>query len=247
MKQGTPHGAHVRPFLHQMSRTRPPGPELFDWKPAINPGTSRDSSFISVEEHIQYTTAALRQRDAPSQIDPNEDVVSLHNDSYSDVEMVSTHEQQDQHTEDSSPDSSAEDIHNPSDNSDMESDQDQGSSHHSDSSSGHDSNPGSNLGSKAGSVGSPEANSDSSDENGGDFMDMFREKRKDPGSPRNQSHGHNPAAAADPRRQTAKNNATSPLQAMLPIWISRIRKRRNLNARKLPPRTIARWNPPRIR
>ena len=120
-----------------MSQTRPLGLELFDWKPATNPGTSRDSSFVSVEEHTQYTTATLMQRDAPSRIDPDEDVVSVHDDSHSDIKMVSMHEEPDQHTKDSSPDSSAEDSHNPSDDSDMESDQDRGSSHYSDSSSGH--------------------------------------------------------------------------------------------------------------
>ena len=64
------------------------------------------------------------QRDAPSCIDSdNDDLVSVHNDPHSDIKMVSTHEQLEQHTEDSSPDSGAEDSHNPSDDSDMESDQ----------------------------------------------------------------------------------------------------------------------------
>ena len=81
----------------------------------------------------------LMQRDAPNWMDPDEDVVSVHDDSQSDIEMVSAHEP-DQHTNDSSPDSGTEDSHNPSDDSDMESNQDRVSRHHSDSSSAHCSN-----------------------------------------------------------------------------------------------------------
>ena len=65
--------------------------------------------------------ATLMRRDAPHRIDPDEDIVSICDSS--DVEMVSTHEY-DQETEDSSPDSGAEDSHRPSDGYDMESDQD---------------------------------------------------------------------------------------------------------------------------
>ena len=182
MRQGAPHGAHVWPFLHQASRTRPLGLELFDWKPATNPGASGDSSFVSIEEHIQYTMTALMQRDAPSRIDPDEDMVSVHDDSQYDIKMVSTHEEPDHHTEDSSPDSGTEDSNNLSDDSDMESDQDQGFSHHLDSGSDHCSNPSSDPGSDA-SLGSDSgADPNSSDEDGGDCTDMFQEKRKNPGS-----------------------------------------------------------------
>ena len=106
MKQGAPHGVHVHPFLQQASWTPPLGSEPFDWKPAADPGGSGNSSFVSIEEHTLYTTATLMQRDAPSQMDPNEkDMVTIL-DSHSDIEMMSTHEEPDQHTEDSSSDSS---------------------------------------------------------------------------------------------------------------------------------------------
>ena len=59
MRQGAPHGAHVRPLQHLTSRTRPWGTELFGWKSSINQGASGKSSFISVEEHAEFTIAAL--------------------------------------------------------------------------------------------------------------------------------------------------------------------------------------------
>ena len=57
------------------------------------------------------------KRDAPHWIDPDEDIMSIH-DSQSDVEMVSAPEY-DWETEDSLPDSGAENSHHPSDGSDM--------------------------------------------------------------------------------------------------------------------------------
>ena len=122
----------------------------------------------------------------------------------------------------------------------MESDQDRGSGHHSDSSFGHESNPDSNPGSKVDSAGGSGTDPDSSDEDGGDLTDMFRENRKD-------SSSSNPVATADLGRQKTRNDATYPLQTMLPIWTSWIRKRKNLNTRKLPPRAIQRQNLPRTR
>ena len=65
--------------------------------------------------------AALMRRDALHRIDLDEDIVSIRDSS--DIEMVSTHEY-DRETEDSSPDSGAEDSHHQSDGSNMESDQD---------------------------------------------------------------------------------------------------------------------------
>ena len=65
--------------------------------------------------------AALMRRDALHRIDPDEDILSIHDSS--DIEMLSNHED-DRETEDSSPDSGAEDSHHLSDGSDMESDQD---------------------------------------------------------------------------------------------------------------------------
>ena len=83
--------------------------------------------------------AALMRRDAPHWVDLEEDIVSIHDSS--DIEMVSTHEY-DRQTENSSPDSGAEDSHHPSDGSDMESDQDRGSGWHSDLDSEQGSDPG---------------------------------------------------------------------------------------------------------
>ena len=81
---------------------------------------------MSVEEHIQLTTAALMQRDAPcwSVFDEDDDVISIHEDGQSNMEMVSTIGQPRQHTEDSSVDSAAGDSDHHSNDSNMESDQD---------------------------------------------------------------------------------------------------------------------------
>ena len=120
-QRGAPHGAHIRPTVQQAARTRPPGPELHSQMQNANPSYTGNSSFVSIEKHCEFTMAALMRRDAPHQIDPDKDIVSIHDSS--DVEMVSTHEY-DWETEDSSPDSGAEDSHHPSDGSNMESDQD---------------------------------------------------------------------------------------------------------------------------
>ena len=185
MRQGSPHGAHVRPFQNEVRWTRPWGLDSFGWNPSANSRASRNSSFVSVEEHTKYTTTALMQRDAPSWIDPSkDDIVSIHDDPESDVKMESIHEKWEHHTEDSSPDSGPEDSNNPSNDSDMESDQDQGSGHHLDSSSSHDSNPGLNPGSGTGSSSSSEASSNCSDDDGGDFMDMIQERGKSSNTPK---------------------------------------------------------------
>ena len=143
----------------------------------------------------------LMQRDAPNWMDLDEDVVSVHDDSQSDIEMVSAHEP-DQHTDDSSPDSGTEDSHNPSDDSDMESNQDRVSCHHSDSSSAHCSNlsldPGSDASLGSGSRSDP----DSSDENGGDFMDMFQKKECPGSSKRPESW---PSSSSRNRSQETEN------------------------------------------
>ena len=50
----------------------------------MNPGTSRNSSFVSVEEHAEFTTAALTRRDAPHRpISDDDDIVSIHDDQQS--------------------------------------------------------------------------------------------------------------------------------------------------------------------
>ena len=176
---GAPHGAHIWPTVLQTARTRPPGPELHSWKQNANLGRTGNSSFVSVNEHSEFTMAALMRRDAPHWIDPDEDVVSIHDSS--DIEMVSNHEY-DQETEDSSPDSGAEDSHHPSDGSDMESDQDQGSGCHSDLNSEQGSDLGSAPGSDADLGSDNGGDPESSDDNGGDFSDMFMAKKECPGS-----------------------------------------------------------------
>ena len=123
--------------------------------------------------------AALMRRDAPHRIDPDEDMVSIHDSS--DIEMVSTHEY-DWETEDSLPDSDAEDSHHPSDGSDKESDQDRGSSQHSDLDSKQGSYPGSALGSDADLGSDNGGDPESSDDDGGDFSDLFTVKKECPGS-----------------------------------------------------------------
>ena len=141
---------------------------------SANPGRTGNSSFVSVKEHSEFTMATLMRRDAPHQLDPDEDIVSIHDSS--DVEMVSTHEY-DRETKNSLPDSGAEDSHHPSDGFNMESDQDQGSGHHSDSDSKQGSDLGSALGSDAG-LGSDNGGDPESSDNGGDFSDMFTVKKE---------------------------------------------------------------------
>ena len=155
----------------------------------MNPGTSGNSSFISVEEHTGLTTATLMQRDAPhrSSFD-KDDVVSIQEDQQSDVEMVSVIEHPGLQTEDSSADSAAGDSDHHSNDSEMESDQDRGCGHHSGPDSDHNSNPGSNPGSKSGSSSDLDSSSDSSDEKGGDFVDMFKGKQKHSDTPKKPGH-----------------------------------------------------------
>ena len=122
--------------------------------------------------------AALMRRDAPHQTDPDEDILSIHGSS--NIEMLSNHED-DWETEDSSPDSGAEDSHHPSDGSDMEPNQDRGSGLHSNLNSEWGSDPGSAPGSDAGS-GSDNGGDPESSDNGGNFSDMFTAKEEYPGS-----------------------------------------------------------------
>ena len=165
-------------MVQQAAQTRPPGPELHSRMQGVNPDHTGNSSFVSVEEHSKFTTAALMKKDAPHLVDPDEDIVSICDSS--DIEMVPTHEY-DQETENSSPDSGAENSHHPSDSSDMEFDQDRGSGRHSDLDSDQGSNlgstPGSNTGSDSDNGGDPE-----SSDAGGDFSVMFMVKKEYPGS-----------------------------------------------------------------
>ena len=168
MRQGALHNVHVWPLQHGSSQAHPWGTDLFGWKPTVNPGTSRNSSFVSVEEHAEFTTAALTRRDAPCWlISDDDDIVSVHDDQQSNEEMASVVGHPEQHTKDSSADSAAGGSNHPSD-SEMESDYDR-ESHHcldpsSDQSSGSDNSSGSN--------------SSSGDDDGGDFTDMFKGKLK---------------------------------------------------------------------
>ena len=65
-QQGAPHGTHIQPMVQQAARTRLLGPELHSWKQNAKPSRTRNSSFVSVEEHNEFTTAALMRRDAPA-------------------------------------------------------------------------------------------------------------------------------------------------------------------------------------
>ena len=150
----------------------------------MNPGTSGNSSFISVEEHSGLTTATLMQRDDPCRsVFDKDDVVSIQEDQQSDVEMVSIIEHPGLQTEDSSADSAVGDSDHHSNDSEMESNKDRGCSHHSGPDSDHNSNPRSNLGSESGSSSDLDSGSDSSDEKGGDFADMFKGKQKHSNTP----------------------------------------------------------------
>ena len=177
-QQGAPHGTHIRPMVQQAAQTQPPGPELHSQMQGANPGHTGNSSFVSIEEHSEFTMAALMKRDALHPVDPDEDIVSIRDSS--DIEMVPTHEY-DLETKNSSPDSSAENSHHPSDSSNMEFNQDRGSGHHSDLDSDQGSDLGSALGSDAGSDSDNGGDPESSD-NGGDFSDMFIVKKECPSS-----------------------------------------------------------------
>ena len=108
------------------------------------------------------------QRGAPHQAAFDEDnMVSIHEDQQSDVEMISVIEHPEQYTEDSSADSAGGDNDHPSNDSEMKSDQEWGSGHHLDPSSDHNSNLGSDSGSGSGSASSSESGSNSSNKKRG--------------------------------------------------------------------------------
>ena len=147
------------------------------------------------------------QRDAPHQAAFDEDnMVSIHEDLQSDVEMISVIEHPEQHTEDSSADSSAGDNDHPSNDSEMESDQEWGSGHHLDPSSDHNSNLGSDSGSGSGSASSSESGSNSSNEKGGDFADMFKGKQKCSSTPKKPGHWKHSEVPKRPESRLPSNN-----------------------------------------
>ena len=182
--------------------------------------------------------AALMRRDAPHRINPDEDIVSICDSS--NIEMVSTHEY-DRETEDSSPDSDAEDSHHPSDGSDM-------------------------IRIEA-PVGIPTwtPNRALIPVLLRDLMPIWaatmvvtpspvmttgvisqtcsRQKNNVPVPPRDPNHGHLLTAAADPRKPRTKNNGTFLPQKTIPILTSQIRRKRNPIGRKLLPKPLPRWSP----
>ena len=152
--------------------------ELLGWRSAVDPGPSGNSSFVSMDEHTEFTTTTLTRRDAPCQpISDNDDIVSIHDDPQSDEEMASVVGHPEQHTKDSSADSITEGSNHPSD-SEMQSDYDRESHHHLDPGSDHSSGSDNNSRSKSGS----------SDDNGGDFADMFKGKPKHSNTPKKPGH-----------------------------------------------------------
>ena len=118
------------------------------------------------------------QRDAPHRpISDDDNIVSIHDEPQSDEEMASMVGHLEQHTEDSSADSAAEGSNHPSD-SEMESDYEWESHHHSDPGSDHSSMSDDNSGSESGS----------SDDDGGDFTDMFKGKLRHSNIPKKPGH-----------------------------------------------------------
>ena len=57
---------------------------------------------MSVDEHTEFTTATLTQRDAPGRsVSDDDDIVSIHDDRQSDEEMASVDGHPEQYMEDS--------------------------------------------------------------------------------------------------------------------------------------------------
>ena len=179
-----------------MSQTRPWGTDLLSWKSAINSGASRNSSFVSVEEHDELTTATLTQRDAPHQpISDDDDIVSIHDDWQFNEEMASIVGLPEQHTEDSCADCTAGGSNHPSD-SEMESDDDWESHHCSD------------CGSDQSSVSynSSGSGSSSGDNDGGDFMDMFTGKSKHSNTPKKPGYWKHSKVPKRPESRPSSSN-----------------------------------------
>ena len=240
LQQGAPHAAHTKTVPHRTSRAHALGMELPGSGTARGPRPSGNSSFVNVDEHTEYTTTALTRRDALHwPISDNDDIVSIHDDQPSDEEMVSMTSHPEQHTKDSSADSAAEGSNHHTD-SQMESDNAWDSDHGLDPGTDHSS----------GSDDNSRSQSSSSDDNGGDFADMFRGKSKHSHTPRNSdvghipssqrgwSHSHTPMSGAGPEKPRTRNGTTLRLWITCPIRINRIGKRRSLNRRRLPPKAI---------
>ena len=177
-RQGAPHGAHMKSDHGGAAQANSWGNELRGWHPSTGVWEgSLDSSIVSLDDHTQFTTKHLMERDDPSWnrsiISGGDDIELIHDSS--DAEMISNPGLLEQHSEDSSPDSTPEDAGDPNAVSVI----DPGSSHHSDSSSDLEPDPGSNLGSEAKSSSGDSSDSSASDDgDGGDFGDMFLPKKK---------------------------------------------------------------------
>ena len=174
-KQGAPDGAHLKSILDKTSGLSSQTSEPSDWKGPTIQGGSRDSSIVSLDDHSLYTTAQLIQWDNPSwdhsASSSGNDIIPIHDllfdeDMDIDNDQLEWRDHPAQHTEDSSPDSGLELDNHPS----------SGSGHNSDSDSDHRLHPGSNLGSRPSSDSKSESSSSSSDDQAGDFSDLFNIK-----------------------------------------------------------------------
>ena len=234
-QRGAPHGTHVRPMVQQSAQTRPPGSGLHSWKQNANPSHTGNSNLVSIEEHSEFTMATLMRRDALHRIDLDEDIVSICDSS--DIEMVSTHEY-DQETEDSSPDSDAEDSHHPSDGSDMESDQDWCSGWHSDLDSKQGSDPSSAPYPTPIWAATMVVTPSPVMMTGVISRTCSWQKKSVLVPPRDPNHSRLLTATADPGKPRTKNDGMFLPQKMIQIWTSRIG--RKLLPKPLPRRSLLR-------
>ena len=167
--QGAPHGAHIHQDHRGPTRKSGWGDELRSWQTSGKiHNASMDSSIVSIDDHTQLTTKHLMERDDPTQnrstFSGGEDILSVHDSS--DIEMASTADPMECHSEDSTLDSGSE-----------------GEGGHSASNLGSDDHPDSNQesdsrneDSQSGSdSGSSSDSKDSDDED--DFGDMFSAKK----------------------------------------------------------------------
>ena len=162
----------------------------------MDPRPSGNSRFVSVDEHTEFTTAALTRRNALRwPISDDDDIVSIHDGPQSNEEMASVVGHPEQHTEDSSADSTAEGSIHPSD-SEMESDYDRESHHHLDPGSDRSSVLDDNSRSESGS----------SDDDGGDFVDMFKGKPRHSNTPKKPGHWKHSKLPERPESRPSSSN-----------------------------------------
>ena len=176
-RQGAPHGAHMKSDHSGTAQANSWGTELQGWHPSIGIREgSMDSSIVSLDNHSQFTTKHLIERDGPSRnrsiISGGNDIESIHDSS--NAEMISNPGLPEQHSKDSSPDSAPED----GEDLDMISTKYPGFGHHSESSSDPECDPRSNVCSGAKSSSENSSNSSTSDRDGYDLGNMFLPKKK---------------------------------------------------------------------